>query len=101
VETFVGLTVDMVRRLRGSVILRGLRNSGDLHFEFQSAITNRVVGDVETVFIMTSPQHAFTSSSLIRQIARMGGDVSAMVPPQVLPYIQAAVKGGGGRRLES
>ena len=88
VETFHGLTVDFARRVGATVILRGIRNSSDLQFEFQVALTNRVVAGVETVFIIPGVEHAFTSSSLIRQIASMGGDVSAMVPPQVLAHIQ-------------
>lgn len=87
VESYSGLTIDFARRAGASVILRGIRNSGDLQFEFQVALTNRTVGGIETVFIMTNPQYAFTSSSLIRQIAAMGGDVSALVPAQVLPHI--------------
>jgi len=89
VETFTGLTVDFVRRIRAEAILRGIRNTSDLQFEFQVALTNRVVAGVETVFIMTRSEYAFTSSSLIRQIAAMGGDVSALVPPQVLPHIRS------------
>ncbi len=89
VETFSGLTVDFARKLGTDIILRGIRNSSDLQFEFQAALTNRAVGGVETVFIMTRPEFAFTSSSLIKQVAQMGGDVSSLVPPQVLPHIQA------------
>lgn len=89
VEAFSGLTVDFVRQVGADVILRGIRNSSDLQFEFQVALTNRVVAGVETAFILTSTEFAFTSSSLIKQIARMGGDVSALVPPQVLPHIRA------------
>ncbi len=89
VESFNGLTVDFVRKIGGSAILRGIRNSSDLQFEFQVALTNRAVAGVETVFIIPSTEHAFTSSSLIRQIARMGGDVSSLVPPEVLPYMKA------------
>jgi len=88
VETFHGLTVDFARRVGAAVILRGIRNSSDLQFEFQVALTNRVVAGVETVFIIPAAEHAFTSSSLIRQIASMGGDISAMVPAQVLPHIR-------------
>ena len=95
VETFSGLTVDFARRLKAAAILRGIRNSSDLQFEFQVALTNRVVAGVETIFIMTGTEYAFTSSSLIRQIAQMGGDVSALVPPQVLPHIQAHCRPGG------
>jgi len=89
VETFSGLTVDFARKIGAAAILRGIRNTSDLHFEFQVALTNRVVASVETVFIMTNPLYAFTSSSLIKQIAQMGGDVSALVPKEVLPRIQA------------
>ena len=89
VETYSGLTVDFAKKLGAAAILRGIRNSSDLQFEFQVALTNRVVAGVETIFIMTNPEFAFVSSSLIRQIAGMGGDVSALVPAQVLPHIQA------------
>jgi pantetheine-phosphate adenylyltransferase len=88
VELFEGLTVDFARKLGATAILRGIRNSSDLQFEFQVALTNRAVAGVETVFIMTSTEYAFTSSSLIRQIAQMGGDVSSLVPPAALPHIR-------------
>jgi len=87
VECYTGLTVDAVARLGATVILRGIRNSADLQHESQMAMTNRAVGGVETVFIMTSPECAFIASSLVRQIAAAGGDVSALVPPQVLAYL--------------
>jgi pantetheine-phosphate adenylyltransferase len=80
VDLFAGLTVDHARKIGAAVILRGIRNSSDLQFEFQVALTNRVVAGIETVFIMTSEQYAFTSSSLIKQVASMGGDVTALVP---------------------
>jgi len=89
VEIFSGLTVDFAARMAAAAILRGIRNTSDLHFEYQVALTNRVVAGIETVFIITSTEHAFTSSSLIKQIAQMGGDVSAMVPPPVLPHLAA------------
>jgi pantetheine-phosphate adenylyltransferase len=92
VETFRGLTVDFVRKAGAAVILRGIRNTSDLHAELQMAMTNRVVAGVETVFILTSPRYAFTSSTLIRQITRMGGDVSGLVPQEVLPYLRGKAK---------
>jgi pantetheine-phosphate adenylyltransferase len=81
--------VDFVRRIGADVMLRGIRNSSDLQFEFQVALTNRVVAGLETVFIMTNPDFAFTSSSLIKQIAAMGGDVSALVPEIVVEAMKA------------
>ena len=89
VDMFSGLTVDFAASVDAAAILRGIRDSSDLHFEYDVALTNRVVAGIETVFVIPSTEHAFTSSSLIKQIARMGGDVSAMVPPAVLPHLEA------------
>lgn len=88
VDAYASLTVDYARKIGASAILRGIRNADDLHFEFQIALTNRQVAGVETVFIMTSVQYAFTSSSLIKQVAAMGGDVSSLVPPGVAERIR-------------
>ncbi len=88
VERYTGLTVDAARALGATVILRGIRNSVDLQHELQMAMTNRAVAGIETVFIMTSPACAFIASSLVRQIASAGGDVSALVPPQVLAHLR-------------
>ena len=90
VASFEGLTVDFARRAGAAAILRGIRNSSDLQFEFQVALTNRAVAGTETVFILTSTEYAFTSSSLIKQIATMGGDVSSLVPAAALPLLQQA-----------
>jgi pantetheine-phosphate adenylyltransferase len=78
VERYTGLTVDFVRQSGASVILRGIRDVSDLRYEFQLALANRAVGDVETVFIMTGDQFALTSSSLIRQVVSLGGDVKTL-----------------------
>lgn len=75
VESYNGLTVDFVRQVNAKAILRGIRDASDLRYEFHLAMANRAVGGVETVFIMTSDNHALTSSSLIRQIVALGGDV--------------------------
>lgn len=91
VACFEGLTVDYAREIGASAILRGLRNVTDLNFEFQLALTNRAVADIETVFIMTGESYAFTSSSLIRQIAA-AGDVESLhklLPPLVLKLLKA------------
>ena len=89
VEIFSGLTVDFAAGVDAAAILRGIRDSTDLHFEYDMALTNRIVARIETVFIIPSPEHAFTSSSMIKQIAKMGGDISSMVPTAVLPHIKA------------
>ena len=72
VQTYEGLTVDFARSVGATVILRGLRNVTDLNFEFQLALTNRAIAGIETIFIMTGESHAFTSSSLIKEIASAG-----------------------------
>ncbi len=87
VRKYAGLTADFVKEMRASVILRGIRDVSDLRYEFQLALANRAVGGVETVFIMTGDQFALTSSSLIRQVVMLGGDVkplAAVVPDNVV-----------------
>ena len=92
VERYAGLTVDFAREIGAAAILRGIRNITDLAAETQLAITNRQVADVETVFIITGEQYAFTSSSLIRQIAALGGSLDRLdriVPPLVIERLRA------------
>lgn len=72
VATFRGLTVDFARKCGATIILRGLRNATDLSHEFQLALTNRAVADIETVLIMSGEPYGFTSSSLIKQIGAAG-----------------------------
>src|SRR5438445_3671284 len=78
VEKYTGLTVDFVKQAKATAILRGIRDVSDLRYEFQLAMANRTVGGVETVFIMTGEQYALTSSSLIRQVVALGGDVGQL-----------------------
>lgn len=78
VEKYTGLTVDFVRMARATAILRGIRDGSDLRYEFQLALANRTVGGVETVFILAGEQYALTSSSLIRQVVALGGDVAQL-----------------------
>ncbi|HRK31025.1 MAG TPA: pantetheine-phosphate adenylyltransferase [Tepidisphaeraceae bacterium] len=85
--SYQGLTADFVRKNRATAILRGIRDVSDLRYEFQLAMANRAVGGVETIFIMTGEQYALTSSSLIRQVVSLGGDVrqlSVVLPKSVL-----------------
>jgi pantetheine-phosphate adenylyltransferase len=91
-EKYAGLTADFVKKTRATAILRGIRDVSDLRYEFQLALANRAVGGVETVFIMTGDQYALTSSSLIRQVVELGGDVrqlSAVIPPSVVTRLLA------------
>jgi pantetheine-phosphate adenylyltransferase len=81
VDSFDGLTVDYARRLGAGFIVRGLRAVSDFESEMQMAHTNRkLFPDVDTVFFMTALEHAYLSSSLVKEIAAFGGDVSQMVP---------------------
>jgi pantetheine-phosphate adenylyltransferase len=95
VQQYTGLTVDFVRKCNATAILRGIRDVSDLRYEFQLALANRAVGGVETVFIMTGDQYALTSSSLIRQIVSLGGDVNslkAIVPAIVVQKLREKQK---------
>ncbi len=83
VESFEGLTVEYAARKKADVILRGLRSLTDVQYEFELAMTNRAVAGIETVFILTSEQYGFTSSTLTRQIASLGGDLSNLIPENV------------------
>ena len=84
IDEFSGLTVDYVRNAGSCVILRGIRTVSDFEYEFQMALTNRTFApDIETVFVMSSEKYSFLSSRLIKETVRLGGDVSAFVPPGV------------------
>jgi pantetheine-phosphate adenylyltransferase len=88
---YTGLTVDYAREVGAVAILRGIRNITDLAAETQLAITNRQVADIETVFLVTGEQYAYTSSSLIRQIAALGGALDrlrSIVPSLVIERLQ-------------
>lgn len=83
VESYEGLTVEYAARKKADVILRGLRSLTDVQYEFQLAMTNRAVTGIETVFIMTSERYGFTSSTLIREVASLGGDLSNLIPQNI------------------
>ena len=81
VECFDGLLVEFARRQGASVIVKGLRAISDFDYEFQMAVANRMLdSSIETVFLMTSQEYAYLSSSIVKQIGSMGGDVSSLVP---------------------
>jgi pantetheine-phosphate adenylyltransferase len=84
VVAFSGLLVEFARRMDAPVIMRGLRAVSDFEYEFQLAGMNRrMAPDIETLFLTPAEQYAYISSSLVKQIARLGGDVSSFVPPCV------------------
>jgi len=98
VEKYTGLTVDFVRQSGATALLRGIRDVSDLRYEFQLALANRAVGGVETVFIMAGEQYALTSSSLIRQVVALGGDVrqlSTILPEVVIDGLHEKQKQHG------
>jgi pantetheine-phosphate adenylyltransferase len=85
VATFDGLTVDYARKVGASFIVRGLRAVSDFESELQMAHTNRKLApEVDTIFFMTALEHAYLSSTLVKEIAHFGGDVSKMVPAAVV-----------------
>ncbi len=93
VATFDGLTVDAVRRHGASSIVRGLRAVSDFEAEMQLAHNNRKLApDVDTVFFMTAVEHGYVSSSLVKEIAAFGGDVSSMVPPAAVSALGEALR---------
>lgn len=90
---FSGLVVEYARRVGASAIVRGLRAVSDFEYEFQMAAMNRhLAEDVETVFVMTSSEYAFVSSSLIKEVVRYGGDVSRWVPPNVKERLEERLR---------
>jgi pantetheine-phosphate adenylyltransferase len=92
VESFDGLTVEYAAKKEAHVILRGLRSLTDVQYEFQLAMTNRAVAGIETIFVMTSEQYGFTSSTLIREVATLGGDLSNLIPESIRNRIQQRLK---------
>ena len=88
VTAFDGLLIDFARAERATIIVRGLRAVSDFDYEFQMAGMNyRLDSAIETVFLMASERHQFISSRFVKEIARLGGDVSSFVPPRVLERI--------------
>ena len=87
VEVFEGLLVDFCRDRGVRLIVKGLRAVSDFEYELQMAQMNSRLGDVETLFLTTSPVYSFLSSSLVKEVARFGGDVSDFVPPIVAEHL--------------
>ncbi len=93
VDHFAGLTVDFARRIRANVILRGLRAISDFEYELQMAMMNESLDpDVYTVFMAPAPKFSFLSSSLVKEIAHFGGDVTEYVPAPVAARVRARME---------
>ena len=88
VETFDGLTVDFAKSRNATVMFRGLRAVTDFEYEIQIAQTNHaVMPDIDTVFLTTSVQYSYLSSSIVKEVASYGGDITKFVPENILPLV--------------
>lgn len=89
VEAFTGLLVDFLKQQKANLIVKGLRAISDFEFEFQMAMLNRNLNPkIDTIFLMTSVEYAFLSSSSVREIASLGGEVRDFVPSYVLEKLR-------------
>jgi pantetheine-phosphate adenylyltransferase len=99
VDSFDGLLVDYARRRGARVIVRGLRALSDFEYEFQMALMNRRLdSSIETVFMMPSEAYSYLSSRLVKEVVRLGGSVTGLVPPEVELRLGARV---GSRRKKA
>ncbi len=87
ISCFRGLLVDFARAEQATAILKGLRALSDFEYEFQMASVNRKIGDIETVFMMTSNEYAYLSSSAVKEVASLGGCVKGFVPRHVVEML--------------
>jgi pantetheine-phosphate adenylyltransferase len=93
IDVFEGLLVDYARKRGAAAIIRGLRAIADFEYEFQFAHMNRhLAPDVETVFLMTSDDSFYVSSSLVKEVATMGGDITRIVPPAVVTALRTKLQ---------
>jgi pantetheine-phosphate adenylyltransferase len=93
VDSFDGLLVEYANQRKAQAIVRGLRAISDFEFEFQLALMNRKLNEkVETIFMMPKDTYTFLSSRIIKEIARLGGDITAFVPPQVRTVLLEKLK---------
>lgn len=94
VARYSGLTVDFAREIDSNIIIRGLRVFSDFEFEFRLALANqRLAPELENVNLMTREEHTFLSSTIVREIASLNGDVSSMVPPNVAEALKVHFQG--------
>lgn len=97
---YTGMTVEFCRKSNAQVIVRGLRVFSDFEYEFRMALANhRLAADIESVAFITDEDHTFLSSTTVREIASLGGDVSSMVPAHVEAALKNKVKDLGDQQL--
>ncbi|MDR3752575.1 MAG: pantetheine-phosphate adenylyltransferase [Terracidiphilus sp.] len=95
VATFDGLMVEFARQQGASAVLRGIRAISDYEHEFQMALMNRrLAPEVETVFLQPAGRYSFVSSRMVKEVFSFGGDVSGLVPPNVLKRLRVRIKNG-------
>ena len=94
VEAFTGLLVDYAARRGADVVVKGMRAVTDFEYEIQMAQMNHSLAGLETLFMTTAPQWSFLSSSLVKEVARFGGDVSGLVPSVVAERLRERLGGG-------
>ena len=88
VDCYDGLLADYVKMRNATAIVKGLRAMSDFEYEFQMALTNRkIYSEAETVFLTTAAENMYLSSSLVKQVAQFGGDISDFIPACILPDI--------------
>jgi pantetheine-phosphate adenylyltransferase len=98
VKKLDGLLVDFVSSEKAQVIVRGLRAISDFEFEFQMALMNRrLAPGVETIFLMPKEDYSYISSRIVKEVARLGGDVSGVVPPPVAKALRQKFAGGASQ----
>lgn len=89
VEAFEGLLIDFAKSMNCNAVLRGLRAVSDFEYEFQMALMNRrLAPDLETIFLMPSEDHVFVSSRIVREVAHFGGDLTSLVPKNILARLK-------------
>jgi pantetheine-phosphate adenylyltransferase len=93
VDSFEGLLVDYVRGRRSSILIKGLRAVSDFDYELQMAQMNYKLAGVETYFMVANPTYSFLSSSIVKEVARFGGDVEGLVPPEVARRLKERSRG--------
>lgn len=94
IESFSGLLVDFARKKKANCIVKGLRAVSDYEYEVQMALTNKQIApEIETLFIPTSGLYSYLSSSIVKEVAKYGGDLTQMLPNEIIEVIQNKIGG--------